>query len=295
VDIVIVTIRDDEYTAVLDRLPDRDVDARARRTYWTAKVPNRHGVAYEVAVVRTTEKGQSAAQETTHDAIEDLDPSWILLVGIAGGSPDPGFTLGDVVVATRLHAFIVGTKLEGRELQLDDQGEPMAPVIEDFVGFLPSLRDDMAGWETRAAIKARRPFVDLQSSHFYGPTEWQERTRLALERNKDRRKPIFTTGPVASGDLLVKDTQLLAGWQSSAHDVAAVEMELAGVCRAARRRDRQYPVLAIRGISDIVGFKRTPDWTTYACHTAASFALRLLAMMPVDFLAPKSFPPVHKR
>ena len=45
---------------------------------------------------------------------------------------------------------------------------------------------------------------------------------------------------------------------------------------AARQIDREHPILAIRGISDIVGFKREEQWTKYACTTAAAFAYALL-------------------
>jgi len=47
-------------------------------------------------------------------------------------------------------------------------------------------------------------------------------------------------------------------------------MELGGVYKAAQRPDK--PVLSVRGISDVVGFSRSPAWTEYACHTAAAFA-----------------------
>jgi nucleoside phosphorylase len=48
-------------------------------------------------------------------------------------------------------------------------------------------------------------------------------------------------------------------------------MESAGVYRAAHH----LPILAIRGISDIVGLRRDEAWTKYACETAAAFALSL--------------------
>lgn len=50
-------------------------------------------------------------------------------------------------------------------------------------------------------------------------------------------------------------------------------MESAGLYKAAHGR---VPFLAIRGISDIVGFKRDPGWTSYACHTAAAFTRAFL-------------------
>src|SRR5262249_41446635 len=62
-----------------------------------------------------------------------------------------------------------------------------------------------------------------------------------------------------------------------ARQIQAVEMESAGVYRAVHGR---VPFLAIRGISDVVGFKRHPDWTAYACHSAAAFARAFLLARP---------------
>jgi len=56
------------------------------------------------------------------------------------------------------------------------------------------------------------------------------------------------------------------------------EMESGGVYRAARER---CPMLAIRGISDIVGLKRADDWTKYACASAAAFTRAFLRTRPV--------------
>jgi hypothetical protein len=40
--------------------------------------------------------------------------------------------------------------------------------------------------------------------------------------------------------------------------------------------------LAIRGISDVVDFNRDPDWTAYACETAAAFAQAFLLTRPTE-------------
>ena len=61
-------------------------------------------------------------------------------------------------------------------------------------------------------------------------------------------------GPCANANLVLKDPKLLKHWQESAKQTVHVETELAGVYMAARHAGRQnYPVLAIRGLSDIVG------------------------------------------
>ena len=48
---------------------------------------------------------------------------------------------------------------------------------------------------------------------------------------------------------------------------------------------RNVPFLAIRGISDVVGFKRAPDWTAYACETAAAFTQPFLRTQPIEPIA----------
>jgi len=41
-------------------------------------------------------------------------------------------------------------------------------------------------------------------------------------------------------------------------------------------------MLVIRGISDIVGLKRSDAWTQYACASAAAFTRAFLRTRPVD-------------
>jgi tetratricopeptide (TPR) repeat protein len=89
-----------------------------------------------------------------------------------------------------------------------------------------------------------------------------------------------TAGAIGSSDRLIKDTRVLATFLlRAARQVLAVEMESAGVYRAASGRG--VPCLAIRGLSDVVGFKRDPGWTAYACHSAAAFTLAFLRTRPI--------------
>jgi nucleoside phosphorylase len=127
----------------------------------------------------------------------------------------------------------------------------------------------------------------LESTNFYGNTEWKDKTRASLERvfgSDGRKAPIATARSIASSGFLIKDADLVELWRNQARDIAAIEMELAGIYHAARRIGREYPILGVRGLSDIVGFKRDPGWTTYACNSASSFFLALLREMPQHFL-----------
>ena len=78
---------------------------------------------------------------------------------------------------------------------------------------------------------------------------------------------------------------MLSRWQESARYLTHVEMEAGGAYIAARRggpRGHEYPLLSVRGISDVVGFDRSPDWTAYACHSAASFVRALVASNAIE-------------
>jgi nucleoside phosphorylase len=87
------------------------------------------------------------------------------------------------------------------------------------------------------------------------------------------------TGAIASSDRLMKDAETMSVWSKIARQVVAVEMESAGIYKATQGRN--VPFLAIRGISDVVGFRREDDWTPYACETAAAFAHAFLRTRPI--------------
>lgn len=291
IDIVIITIREDEYRAVLDRVPDRRLIHGRNRTYSGGVINKAEGGQYTVAVLRALEQGPNAAQDATWDAIDDLDPRLIVVAGIGGAVPDTEFTLGDVVIASRLHDFTVAAFKEGVAPSFVNQGGPMNKDIQNLLALLPDLDSQLAGWNVEDQIRVPRPGVNLSPENFYGDENWQKDTRSSLQRffqtAGHRTVPIFTTRAIASSGSLIKSTQILEIWRQASRDVAAVEMELSGIYVAARRRGKEYPILAIRGISDVVGLKRSPEWTAYACHTAAAFCIALLAHLPTQLLPPR--------
>jgi nucleoside phosphorylase len=285
IDFGIITIREDEFRAVLLRFP-KYAETEGNRRYAISAIQTNEGDHHLVAIVRCPEQGGGEGQNVTRDIISDLDPNWLLLVGIAGGVPNYEFTLGDVIVATRLHDFSVGADIESRGTEYGIRGGPMHPVITDLLGHLPSMDSELGPWNSMESVETPRPSVDLRLSNFYGDDEWKHDTRKILEKHFGKtalaRAPKVVTGSIAASDRLIKSTKTIATWRTTARQIQAVEMELAGVYQAARRKNREYPILAIRGISDIVGLKRQADWTGYACHTAASFAHALLRTRLVE-------------
>lgn len=281
IDFGIITIREDEYLAVFDRFKPL-VTSQGRRTYDIGTVNAIDGGIYRFALIRAIAQGEGTAQDVARDMIEDLHPKWLLLVGIGGAVPSADFTLGDVVCATRVHDFCVRAAKEGASDSFAAAGGPMHKNVEDLLARLPGIERRLQDWNAQSLIGTIPVFEvpEAGSDRYYGSKEWQAEVRRWLahhfNRSNEVRQPCVTSRPVASSDTLVKDSNLLSDWLTEARAVAAVEMELAGVYIAARRHDREYPILAIRGISDIVGFKRDEAWTKYACNTAAAFALALI-------------------
>jgi nucleoside phosphorylase len=284
VDFGILTIREDEFQAILDRFPKLCV-VEARRRYRIRRLPLENGEFYTIAVVRCTEQGNTDALNTARDLLEDLDPAFLLVVGIAGGVPADEFTLGDAIVSTRIADFSVEAMLKDHSREYALSG---GPLHSDAAGLAADIRamvcdGELLGWNERASIGMDRPPVEIADGNLYGDDDdWKNDVRATLERHfldKPPRPPLVVTGAIASSDRLIKEAETLQVWLKIARQIKAMEMESAGVYKAAHGR---VPFLAIRGISDVVGFKRHPDWTAYACCTAAAFTRAFLLTRPIS-------------
>lgn len=287
VDIGILTIREDEFRAVLAAFPEEAGIFSGRREYTLRYGSGPPGVRYTLALLRQTEQGTGEAQDAARDLLDDLDPSLLLIVGIAAGVASDDVSLGDVVLSTRIHDFTVESKRFGEEPTYSLSGGPVEKALAGKIVNLAGRERELGDW---ASGLPHRPNVSWdRRGQLYGPKDWQEDLRDKLEShfgpNAEARGPEFFAGPIASSDRLVKDQSVLIPVLRAARHIVAIEMESAGVYRAARDR---CPMVAVRGISDLVGLKRNEAWTKYACASAAAFARAFLRTRPVP---PKASPP----
>lgn len=300
VHVAIITVRHDEYEA-MEAMFGEMFRVRGKNTYKHATVLAESG-SISVVLTRLVRQGNTSAQSVTSNVIQDIDPAWLFLVGIAGGVPDYEYSLGDVIIATHLHDFSLQAAKELKESGYETSGGPMHREVERFLQTDIVGRDgrrlcEMAGFNTvDGLINHPEIFPETISDEkrYYGDTDHQNKVKNTIQKRFPKGKraggPIVYSRPCANGNILVKDTKLLAQWQKSARDVTHVETELVGVYEAARSNGREdYPVLAIRGLSDIIGFERDHNWTPYACKTAAAFTHAVLKSGFIDFA--KNLPP----
>jgi nucleoside phosphorylase/tetratricopeptide (TPR) repeat protein len=293
----ILTVRLDEYDAMESQFKKTEPITGGNNAYELTRVKTINSEDLNVILTRIPKQGNLDAQAVAHNLIDDLDPDWIFLVGIAGGVPDFEYSLGDVLIASHLRDFSVSVALEGgkREYQVD--GGPVHPKVYAFLqtkigGNNRKQLQKLAGFNNKKFHNHpdlfRKDKKDDYDCYFYGDKDWTDKTKDTIHRRFPEGKrngcPNIWAGSCVNANILVKDTQVLESWKEYAHDVTHVEMELAGVYKAASLAGRKdYPVLAIRGLSDIVGYIRDPNWTEYACNTAAAVAHAIIRTGFIEF------------
>lgn len=285
VDIGIITIREDEFEAMLDRFQSRRHVKGTGSDYQYSRVQTQADEELRVVVARSPAQGQGAAQALASSMITDLAPRWIFVVGIAGGFPASEYTLGDVLLSQRMHDFAVSAATEGKPPEFQDMGGPMVLEVEKLVTGLKGMRSRLGQWSSKEFLGKSKPKVtpptDTADTSLYGNDDWKNKVIDSLQAQFPAsgavRNPDFFAAVIIASNTLMKDTVLATLWRQTARHASGVEMELGGVCQAARYgADGPTRVLAIRGLSDIVGYKRSHEWTEYACRSAAAFADALI-------------------
>jgi tetratricopeptide (TPR) repeat protein len=129
-------------------------------------------------------------------------------------------------------------------------------------------------------------------------------TQLVREVARSRWQPQAPTAgrapqahlqPIVAGEVVLadQDSELRRRIVERFNDAGAVDMESYGVYEAAHRTET--PVLAVRGLSDLIGDKRAAEdhqWQPRAAASAATFAVALLRHADeADFLPGRSVPP----
>jgi nucleoside phosphorylase len=278
----ILTTREDEYRAVASRLDNRQIVVRGQNAYEYCTYGSGHATA-GLLLTRCVEQGPAAAQAVTSRLLYECAPEWLLLVGIAGALPDEEFCLGDVILASRLADYSISAAIEGGLREIDLRGGPMHRDVENLLSLAATL-DYALPWSSTEAVGMERP-VETEaaigdSTRYYGNEQWQaqvQRSLIAGFGSRPRRvTPISTARVLASSTTLGKDAALAHEWRQASRSTSAVEMELAGVYEAVRSQRPSTRLIAIRGVSDIVGYRRDSIWTQYACQTAASYAVTLI-------------------
>jgi len=273
---VVLTALPLEYAAVREHL--RNV--RLNRT--------RHGTRFEVGrltgesldwnvAIAEIGMGNSSAAAEVGPAIELFEPDLLLFVGVAGSVKPADLRRGDVVVADRVYNLHAG-KVTG--------ADPVAGHLSRPLSFPTSHRLVQL---VRAVCRSSWSDALLEPGV------------LAAEqgppRNDTGARPRAEVRAIAAGDVVLasEQTALRQILGERFNDVAAIDMESAGLYETAHRHDG-LPVLAIRGISDTIGDKspgKDEQWQPRAAAHAAAFTVALLRQADREDLRPSRSTPAQ--
>jgi len=260
IDLLCIAPLDAERRALLRHLPpaqqlppdDEDV-----RIYYSISLPveladGRRG-AYQLIVTSPLAMGRVDAAILTNDALRRFRPRYVLLVGIAGGTPEKA-ALGDVLIADQFVDY---------EMQkLTDEGAQIRYRVHPADARLLGAAQHLSGWEHAVAVPRPEPGT-----------------------------PRCHVGTIASGDKVQAKTDSLGLYQEAWPQLIGVEMEAGGVASAAFQASQKPGVLMVRGVSDLAdGHKNNAAvraWREYAYEVAAAFAVALLRSGPLPFVDAK--------
>jgi small GTP-binding protein len=290
IDFAIIVVDPEDQQAVLQYFPSEEL-ILLRRRYSITKIKLDKADYYQVAVLKLPDKSNLTALNATRDLIEDLDPQWLVLVGTATGVPGKNVTLGDVVLANHLINFALEESQAGKP-KFDLRGGDMQRDILNCISNLAAYENRFADWQQGLEKPPLDP-LQLGAANFYGPNSWQAEVRSSLEHHFLAKKsslaensslatnpllPRYYMAPIALSDNLVKDTRLAEKVQQAALSASALEMGLAGVYHAAKTADKEYPVLCVHAIDDLVGlsFSNVTIWKEYAANVAARLAQAII-------------------
>ena len=239
------------------------------------------GQTVKVAIARITKMGNITALMDVLNLIKEQQPKLVLAVGIAGAVPTNDIFLGDVLLVNEIHDMSLGAETEeGREESI--ASSHLKPVVNKFTVSVIDL--DFEAWRNQAT-RIERPKVGGIDDVDTEDKEWIEKIKKTLLENGERPKPKIVDGAIASSDQLVKSVGFMKQRLSSSRDILANDMESAGVAKACE--EKNTPLLIVRAISDIVGYKRGDDWKLYACKIAASCARELVNLDAVNTIQSK--------
>ncbi|WP_417384157.1 HD domain-containing protein [Gimesia sp.] len=290
INLLIITVIDEEHDAInsffepTGRIVGKKKRLEHKEYYDYSQLQDSSGHEWHIATLFIRKQGSGPAQSMTTLALQSFPKlQWVLLCGIAGGVPEMSFTLGDIYLTNYMHDMTVSSALDGKDSLYRTGGGPIGKHV-DFIAKLTENNAFLNNWNSKEILGMDRPQVQLTKTYknksFYGVTRWRKEVHKTVSyhfsEEQAKRLPLITAGPAFSGNVLMKDPDLMKKWLDKAKDTYAVEMELSGVYDAISIFGPKVNLLPIRAISDIVGYVRTDDWKKYACKTAASFTWHMV-------------------
>lgn len=218
------------------------------QTYYKGLIRTDKGAVYEVVVIMTQDLGTVEAALATGRLIHKWEPKYIVMVGIAGGTPKGGLELGDVVVGSEIWEYDYS--------KITPKGEERRPRCHRADALLLDRVNACSNWEGHVDVP--RP------------------------KSSKRKYAKLFVGVIASGNKVIACKKYREDLESLHPKILAVEMEAEGVAAAAWQIPNPKGTLVIRGITDFGDEKKRDEWREYAANSVATFLFDFLRTAPIE-------------
>ena len=259
-DIVVITALKKEFDALKVKFRELNEDKVRKtigiRNYYIIdfESPDKQS-SVKVAFVCAEGKGRVSAALAARDAISDLTPKYIILVGIAAAYPQGGrLQKGDVVIAERVVDYEIQKIMPERRIQWQPRD------FESFPDFVRIAKD----------VASQEWYEDINA----------EIKELAPEEYHDSRAYIVK---VACGDKVIADSEtrddLLRTLGKPGPSLDVIEMESAGICHAIYQTpgEKAPGFIMIKGICDFADYDKNDQAQKFAAKVAGVFLHRFLS------------------
>lgn len=181
--------------------------------------------------------GPSNASQLTEKILNHISPSLILLLGIAGGI-DPNVKIGDIVIPNEICEFLHNSSAEskGKGFKLVFSGQNRKTSFK--------IINLLQNFEFKKKTFFNKFHQDLEHD--------LKHLDIGNLKSLMNEIPKIHIGNIASGPIVGKSTNFKDTLLSLDRKLLAIEMESAGVFRAASSRANPIDVITIRGISDFM-------------------------------------------
>jgi nucleoside phosphorylase len=288
----IITALPKEYAAVsilLDNKKDKYKvpGSGASRRYCLGEIPTEEGNKHSLVLANAGMGNNIAATRASLLLEHFSNVKSIIMVGIAGGVPNPDkvddhVRLGDIVVSNE--NGIIQYDLIKQEIQEITHRNPPRPPSASLLEAVKYLEaEEILGnrpWEKHidqalSIVKAFRPSEDTDV--LYCSDSQEEIIRHPEDPKRIKDQPRVFAGPIASANILQKDPKARDKLRDK-FGVKAVEMEASGIADATWNHEVGY--LVVRGICDYCDSHKNDEWQQYAAVVAAAYTRALIESMP---------------
>lgn len=261
----------------------------AGRRYFIGEIPSSNGGTHLV-ILTLTEVGNNMAANRATLLLEHFpNIKSVIMVGIAGGVPNPTkvdehVRLGDIVISDEKGVVQYDFDKETGDA-VEHRYSPRPPSAE----LLEAVR-----YLEAEAITGKRPwakYIDhgLEELSTSRPPEKEDilvssdDPNIQIEHPEDteriKNEPRIFSGAIAAANKLLKNPTK-RDYLREKFSVKAVEMESSGIADATWSHGVGY--LTVRGICDYCDSEKGDVWQKYAAVVAAAYTMALFENMPSD-------------